>query len=267
MARFDRPISGFVVCRNEVDMLGDALASLDFCREIVIVDSGSTDGTLALIEDHRRQGYPIRLIERPWPGFAAQKQFALEACTEAWCLSLDSDERLDPEMRAALAGLDLAASASNAFALRRRDYLPGYGYQPPAVHAKAMVRLVRKGTARVDEAALVHESILTDGPVEVIARGSILHFRRLTIGQEMAKGAAYARLKAKERFARGRRTNALRLLVNPLGRFLKSYVVHRYFLCGLPGLIYAAMLGQYAFLTEAELYRLGLRDGSAGEAE
>ena len=55
--------------------------------------------------------------------------------------------------------------------------------------------------------------------------------------------------------------------VNPLGRFLKSYVVHRYFLCGLPGLIYAAMLGQYAFLTEAELYRLGLRDGSAGEAE
>src|SRR4051794_36645726 len=205
MARFDRPISGFVVCRNEVDMLGDALASLDFCREIVIVDSGSTDGTLALIEDHRRQGYPIRLIERPWPGFAAQKQFAFEACTEAWCLSLDGDERLDPEMRAALAGLDLAASASNAFALRRRDYLPGYGYQPPAVHAKAMVRLVRKGTARVDEAGLVHESILTDGPVEVIARGSILHFRRLTIGQEMAKGAAYARLKAKERFARGRR--------------------------------------------------------------
>ena len=99
MSRFHRPISAFIICQNEVAVLGECIESLDFCREIVIVDSGSTDGTLALIESYAAQGYPIRLISNAWPGFARQKQFALEQCREPWCLSMDSDERLDPQRR------------------------------------------------------------------------------------------------------------------------------------------------------------------------
>jgi glycosyltransferase involved in cell wall biosynthesis len=258
MNTFDRPISAFIVCKNEAAVIGACLDSVDFCREIVIVDSGSTDGTLDMIEAYRKRGFPIRLIEREWPGYAKQKQFALDQCSEPWCLNLDADERLDPELKAVLSAMPLDDAALSSYAMRRRDYLPGYGYQPPAVHSKAFVRLVRKGTARFDETTLVHEALKGEGRVTTVPSGAILHFRNMSIKEEAAMASAYSDLKAREQFARGRRTSPSKLVFKPLGRFLMSYVAHRNFLCGVPGLIYAAMFAQYSFLTEAKLYRLSL---------
>jgi len=89
------PLSAYVICLNEIEYLGNCIESLQCCKEIVIVDSGSKDGTLELIEKYKSDGYPIKFIHNDWPGYAAQKQFALEQCSEPWCLSIDSDERLD----------------------------------------------------------------------------------------------------------------------------------------------------------------------------
>jgi glycosyltransferase involved in cell wall biosynthesis len=258
MSRFHRPISAFIICKNEAAVLGDCIESLDFCQEIVIVDSGSTDGTLALIESYIEHGYPIRLISNEWPGFAKQKQFALEKCTLPWCLSMDSDERLDASLKAHLSSMPLEDAKLSSYAMLRRDYLPGYGYQPPFVHAKAFLRLVRRGTAHFDHSTLVHEALIGQGPTHVIRKGAILHFRNMSIREDAAKTSFYADLKAREQFARGRRTNLMRLMFNPIGRFLKSYIAHRNFLCGTPGFIYAIMFAHYAFLTEAKLYRLSL---------
>ena len=87
------PISAFIICKNERDHLADCIASLAGFAEIVIVDSGSTDGTLDIIRACAARGVPIRLIEREWPGYTRQKQFAMEQCTQEWCLNLDADER------------------------------------------------------------------------------------------------------------------------------------------------------------------------------
>jgi glycosyltransferase involved in cell wall biosynthesis len=258
MNTFDRPISAFIVCKNEAAVIGACLDSVDFCREIVIVDSGSTDGTLDMIEAYRKRGFPIRLIEREWPGYAKQKQFALDQCSEPWCLNLDADERLDPELKAVLSAIPLDNATHLSYAMRGREYLPGYGYPPPAVHSKAFVRLVRKGTARFDETTLVHEALKGEGRITTIPSGAILHFRNISIGKEAEKAGVYAGLKARNQFQRGKRTNLLKLMFMPLGRFLKSYVAQRYFLSGSPGFIYAAMQAQYSFLTEAKLYRLSL---------
>ena len=265
MSRFHRPISAFIICQNEVAVLGECIESLDFCREIVIVDSGSTDGTLALIEAYAAQGYPIRLISNAWPGFARQKQFALEQCREPWCLSMDSDERLDSAAKAYLSAMPLDDAKLSCYAILRRDYLPGYGYQPAIVHAKAFLRFFRKGTARFDESALIHESLIGQGPVHTLPKGAILHFRNMSMKEETAKTSTYADLKAREQFARGRRTTPLKLFLKPVGWFLKSYVGHRNFLCGVPGFIYAMMFAQYAFLVEAKLYRLSLGDKAPPE--
>ena len=258
MNRFDRPISAFIVCKNEAAVIGGCLDSLDFCREIVIVNSGSTDGTLDAIEAYRKRGFPIRLIEREWPGYAKQKQFALDQCSQPWCLSLDSDERLNPELKAALSTMSFDDATLSSYAMRRREYLPGYGYQPPAVHSKVLLRLVRRGTARFDETILVHESLIGQGRKVTVPSGAILHFRNMSIQEEAAKFSIYADLKAREQFARGRRTNLFKLIFKPIGRFLMSYIGHRNFLCGVPGLIYAGMFARYSFLTEAKLYLLSL---------
>jgi len=254
----DVPVSVFIICKNERDAIGPCIESVDFCREIVIVDSGSTDGTIALIESYRAKGYPIRLIEREWPGFARQKQFALEQCEGPWCLMLDADERLDADLKRTIAALPAEVGGVAAFSIQEREYIVGYGYAPWYVHARFNVRLVRKGKARIDETALIHESFAIDGAVQRLRGGVILHHRALSITDDVARTSTYAALKAEQKFRAGRRTSLARLILAPAMRFIKSYVFQRYFACGKAGFIYSAMLAQYVFLTEARLYRLSL---------
>ncbi|MCO5162769.1 MAG: glycosyltransferase family 2 protein [Mesorhizobium sp.] len=256
-------ISAYIICKNERGFLGDCLDSLRGFREIVIVDSGSTDGTLELIRDYRARGFPIRLIEREWPGFAAQKQFALEQCAGPWCFGIDADERLSDELRTWLAGFVPGDRA--AYAFKRIDYLPGYGYPPPAVHARHHERLVRKDRVRYMLDLRVHEGMIFEGPVEKVAQGRLLHFRNLSVTEEIRKASEYATLKAQDMRERGRRTSFAKMTFRPFGRFIKTYLVQRYVLCGLPGLIYAAEVAFYVFLADAKLYRMSLGAGAPPE--
>jgi glycosyltransferase involved in cell wall biosynthesis len=124
------PVSAFIICRNEAAVISDCIRSLDICQEIVVVDSGSTDGTIELIEDFAARGFPVRLIRRDWLGYAQQKQFALEQCSSDWCLNLDCDERLDETLKTALTSMVFDRPDTAGFAIPRTDYLPAYGYPP-----------------------------------------------------------------------------------------------------------------------------------------
>jgi glycosyltransferase involved in cell wall biosynthesis len=252
----DIALSAYIICKDEKDFLGDCLESLRGFREIVIVDSGSTDGTLDLIREHQARGVPIKLFEREWPGFAAQKQFALEQCTHPWCFNLDADERLTPELRDWLAKFQPGEQAGIAF--KRVDYLPGHGYPPPSVHAQFHPRLVRKERARYDLDLRVHEGLIFDGPVEKVTGPRMLHYRTLSVAEAMEKATGYAELKARDMRDRGRKASFATMTIRPLGRFIKFYLLQRFFLCGLPGLIYSIEAAIYVFLTEAKLYRKSL---------
>jgi len=237
-------------------MLGPCLDSIAGFGEIVIVDSGSVDGTLDLIAQYRSRGWPIRLLHRDWTGFAAQKQFALDQCAHEWCLSLDCDERLTADLRQAISHLPLGQTGPVAYSFARLDWLPGYGYVPRLVHTHRHARLFRRSRAGYDLSALLHEGLVLDGDVVPIPVGRLLHFRNLSVGSELDKANGYATLKARQKFAAGERTGPVRIVTRPLWRFVKSYLLQRYFVCGIPGFIYAALLGIYVFLTEAKLYRL-----------
>lgn len=249
-------ISVFIICKNERTMLGGCLDSIEGFGDIVIVDSGSTDGTLDLIEDYRSRGWPIRLFHRDWPGFAAQKQFALEQCRNEWCLSIDCDERLTGDLKDAIAVLPLEATTAAAYAVGRLDWLPGYGYASRHVHRHFHARLFRRSRGRFDLTAMLHEGLILDGDARPIRVGRLLHFRNLSVGEELDKANRYATLKARQKRAAGERTGPGRIVLRPLWRFTKIYLLQRYFLCGIPGFIYAGLLGTYVFLTEAKLYRL-----------
>lgn len=140
--------------------------------------------------------------------------------------------------------------------MRRADWLPGYGYPPKGVHVRSIQKLVHGARARYDTTQTVHEGFILEGRVAKVETGRILHDRLISISQETPKIASYARLKAHALHASGRRASLASIGFKPLGRFLKSYVIQRYFLCGTPGLLYAGMLAVYVFLTEAMLYRI-----------
>ena len=251
-------ISAFVICKDESVTIRRCLESLSFCREIVVVDSGSTDGTVAIITSMIEKGFPIRLIERPWPGYAKQKQFALEATEGRWCLSLDADEYIDEELRAEILALPLDRTDKVGFWMRRRDHLPGYGYPPAIVHARYLLRLVRKDKAGFDTTQLVHESLSVEGPTDRLKRGVMMHYRNMSVAAESALLNRYSTLKARDQHMRGKKTGPFRLIFLCIGEFVKTYVGQRYFVCGKAGIVHALLRAEYVLLTESKLYRLSL---------
>jgi glycosyltransferase involved in cell wall biosynthesis len=246
------PISATVICKNEAACIGKCLSSLRGVKEIVVVDSGSTDGTLAIVEDLARGGLPIRLIRQPWLGYAAQKQFALDQATEPWIISVDADEWLDEDLRAELPRLIAADAAVAGWRLRRTLTL--YGRLEPVslwTRPELILRLVRRGRARFDESLLVHEGLVGDGETPVSRRGLLRHERGLPLDEQMKKEIVYARLKAEQRLERGRKPSRLKLLLNPPIYFLRIFLWNRFFLCGWAGVIHAATGASYSFMTEA----------------
>ena len=246
------PISATIICKNEEACIGQCLASLEGLAEIVVVDSGSTDGTLAIVEGFSRQGLPIRLIRQSWLGYAAQKQFALDQASEPWVLSIDADEWLDGELRKSLPELIAAAPSVAGWKLRRTLTLYGRaGPVPLWTRPELMLRLVRRGRAHFDPALLVHEGLIADGETPVSRRGLLRHERGLPLDEQMKKEIAYARLKAEQRIGRGKKPSPLKLVFNPPVYFFRIFLWNRFFLCGWAGFIHAATGAIYSLMTEA----------------
>jgi glycosyltransferase involved in cell wall biosynthesis len=246
------PISATVICKNEEACLGKCLESLAGLAEIVVVDSGSTDGTLAIVEGLARGGLPIRLIHQDWLGYARQKQFALDQAGEPWVLSIDADEWLDEDLAGDLPRLVVADESIAGWRLRRTLTL--YGSLKPVslwTRPEHILRLVRRTKAHFDEALIVHEGLIVEGRTEIARKGLLRHERGLPLDQQMRKEIVYARLKAEQRIERGRKPSRLKLFLNPPIYFLRILFWNRFFLCGWAGFIHAMTGATYSFMTEA----------------
>jgi glycosyltransferase involved in cell wall biosynthesis len=258
-ARFGSPVTAAIVCKDEAELIGTCLDSVDFCAEIVVVDSGSTDGTLGIVERYRANGFPIKLFHQEWLGYAPQKQFALDQATQPWRFIVDADEQVDGELKEAVVATVRADDPNiSAWYVRRCDWLTGYGHAHPWVLHNRILRLLRAGKTRIDPDSTIHEGYFVDGARGHIKRGLLLHMRDLTIEDDVARANKYSTDKSAVQRARGRKASTVRLFFSPPFTFLKFYVLKRYFLCGRPGFIYAMMMMFYNFLTEAKSYRASL---------
>jgi glycosyltransferase involved in cell wall biosynthesis len=250
-----------VICKNEAVCIGKCLESLEGLAEVIVVDSGSTDDTLAIVNERARRGQPIRLISQDWLGYARQKQFALDQATEAWILSLDADEWIDDDLRGALPRLLTADSSVAGWELRRTPTL--YGTLAPVslwTRPERILRLVRRGRARFDPDLIIHEGLIPDGETRIAQKGLLRHERGLPLDQQMRKEILYARLKAEQRLESGMKPSWPKLLLNPTIYFLRIFLWNRFFLCGWAGFIHAMTGATYSFMTEAlhrQLYYAG----------
>ena len=233
-----------VITRDEEANLERCLLSARaLAREIVVVDSGSTDGTLAIA---RRLADVV--IEQPWLGYGPQKQFALEHASSDWVLALDADEALTPELAGEIAA---CAFDQDGYELPRRVWYLGRWILHGTWFPDPVLRLFRRDRARYTTHR-VHEGVQLSGTVGRF-RGFLDHYPYRDLAHHAHKMDALATLAAEQMHERGRRATWAHLALRPPFEFLRSYVLRRGFLDGAPGLIAAGMHAHYNFLKYAKL--------------
>jgi glycosyltransferase involved in cell wall biosynthesis len=242
------PLSVAIITRNAASQLEGCLASVAFAEEVVVVDSGSTDGTVELAARHG-----ARVIPKEWLGFGAQKQFAVESARNDWVLCLDADESLSPELREAIIA-ELLAPRALVYAMPRRNRFLGRWLRYGEGYPDWSVRLFHRKHARWGDEP-VHEKVSTRQPV-LRLRGDLLHDSAETLEKYLDKQNRYTTLQAESMRASGRRASVLQLVFSPLLRFVKFYLLRLGFLDGVPGLVHIAIGCMNSFNKYAKLKAL-----------
>jgi glycosyltransferase involved in cell wall biosynthesis len=248
------PLSVAIITRNEEADLPRCLESVaGLAAEIVVLDSGSTDATVAIAQ---RFGARVEITD--WPGFTIQKNRALAACREPWVLSLDADEALSPELATAIRALFAAEMipARGYWINRRNRYLGAWLRH--AWTPEWRLRLVAREEARW-VGGQVHEHIEVAGSTARLA-GDLLHESYQTLDEHLRRTLTYARLGAEDLIACGEGFRPHKLLLSPWGRFLRTLIVQQAWRDGWRGLLIAASsmlaaFAKYAFVLEHALRR------------
>ena len=242
------PLSVAIITRNAANQLDRCLASVAFAEEVVVVDSGSTDGTTELAARHG-----ARVLRKEWLGFGAQKQFAVDAASHEWILCVDADEFLSPELREAIVE-ELKAPRGFVYAMPRRNRFLGRWLKHGEGYPDCNVRLFHREHARWGSES-VYEKIATRAPVLKL-RGDLLHDSAETLEKYLDKQNRYTSLQAQSMRAAGRRANALQLVLSPALRFIKFYLWRLGFLDGVPGLVHITVGCMNTFNKYAKLKAL-----------
>ena len=236
-----QPLSVAIITLNAASQLEACLQSARFADEIVVVDSGSTDGTQALAEHHG-----ARVIQQDWLGFGPQKQFAVEAARHDWVLCLDADERVTPALQSAIeAVLEIGqnsastAAAPHAYRFPRCNRFLGRYLKHGEGYPDWSLRLFNRRHARWSDDA-VHEKVVSDGTIGTLA-GDLLHDSAESLSSYLTKQNRYTSLAADMALAAGKRSSVGRVALSPLVRFIKFYFVRQGFRDGLPGFVHIAI--------------------------
>jgi len=224
------PLSVVLITLNAAAQLEACLQSAVFADEIVVVDSGSTDGTVAVAER-----YGARVVHQDWLGFGPQKQFAVGLARHEWVLCLDADERVAPALQASIE-VALLQPAFGAYRFARCNRFLGRYLRHGEGYPDWNLRLFDRRRARWTN-DVVHENVAADCEVATLA-GDLLHDSAETVASYLTKQNRYTSLAAGAAFAAGKRASVAKLLFSPLVRFIKFYGVRRGFLDGVPGFIH-----------------------------
>ena len=232
-------ISGIIITHNEAQNIARAIRSLPMLDEIIVVDANSADETRRIAA-----GLGAHVVEHPFSGFAAQKNFAAEQAVNEWILSLDADEELNAEAQHAVAQWKSgpeAAPAGYRFA-RRARYLGRWilhsGWYPDW---KLRLYHRRRGTW---QGAYIHESVVVSGAVETLP-GEILHYTCDSLEEHRRRIEFYTDFAAREMLDRGERAGLLRRLFAPPWVFVNTYFLRMGILDGYQGLLIATMAARY----------------------
>jgi glycosyltransferase involved in cell wall biosynthesis len=219
-------LSAVIIAKDEGDRIEDAVRSVAFADEIVVLDSGSTDDTVA-----RAEALGARVVRTDWPGHVAQKNRALAEARGDWIVSIDADERITPELRDSIVAA-LRAPQADGYRVARRNHWLGHRLAHGHWYPDQKLRVARRARARwIGEDP--HDRLVVDGTVGDLC-GDLDHFPYRSLAEHLATIDAYTRIGA-------RRGGPLDLVARPAWHFFSGYVLRRGFLDGVPGLVVHAL--------------------------
>ncbi|MGV6876137.1 glycosyltransferase family 2 protein [Pseudochelatococcus sp. B33] len=249
MTQSPLPLSIFIIARNEADRIGRSIAAVsDLSDDIVVVDSGSTDGTQAIAET-----LGARVIHNDWPGYGPQKRFAEDQCRHLWLLNIDADELVPPDLAAQIRALfDNGGPDVDAYEIRIAEVFPGESAPHPLAYALAPVRLYRRDKGRY-ASSTVHDRVqLAPGSRVKRLKGVIHHFSVRSLGDQLAKLNSYTDALALDLDSRGAKVSILRLFVEFPASFIKAYIGRRHIVRGVYGFMTAMNFAFFRYLRVAK---------------
>ena len=258
-------ITATIITFNEAENIRAACESVSWANEILVIDSESTDSTREIAAQCGAQ-----VIVKPWAGFAAQKQFAVDSARHDWIFSLDADERVSPELQASIKVLQSTneATLADGFRVARRAFYLGRWIRGGGWYPDYQLRLFNRTHGRWGD-RVIHESVTMDQGARVeTLQGDLLHYSmRDTDHHRQMIEERYAPLGAQQMLKDGKLTSRWRITLAGPAAFLRSFLLKGGFRDGRAGLTIANFAWRHATLKHSILYDLQNqhRDGAARE--
>lgn len=241
-------LSIIIITKNSAKTIERCLTSVQFADEIIVLESGSTDGTVSLC-----QQYTSHVFQTDWPGFGIQKNRALEKATKEWVFSIDSDEWISDALRKEIIGT-LQNPIYSVYQMPRCNQYCGQWMRFGDVGRDKVIRLFKRGSAKFND-NIVHESLQTTESIGTL-KSPLMHCAFHSIEELLITMNRYSTLSAEMRFQQGKKTSFMKAICSSVWAFLKAYFFRLGFLDGKMGFIVAITVSQGCFFRHVKLLEL-----------
>lgn len=226
------PLSALIITFNEEKHIKAVLEDIDFADEIIVIDSFSTDKTVALVQEFPK----AKLIQNKFVDYSSQRNFAIECAQNPWILFIDADERFTDELREEVIETIQKPDACSAYLFYRIFYFKDEHLHFSGWQTDKIFRLFQKDKARYVTERLVHEKLKVVGSIGKL-KHKLIHYSYTDYESYKDKMVNYGKLKAKEEMAKGVQPNFFHFYLHPAYKFLYQYLVRLGFLDGQKGII------------------------------
>ncbi len=244
------PLSVYLITKNEIRRIEQALASVaGWVDEIIVVDSGSDDGTLDVVKK-----FTDKIRHKDFVGFGEQYNYAQSLTKNEWVMYIDGDEEVSVGLRDEIIKLfENGGPRADGYMAPRETFYLGRWIKHGGWYPDAILRIYRKSRATWDKG--LHPKLHIDGKIGKLRR-PFLHYNYLNISHQIGTVDRYSKIASIERVAQGKSDALFKMLMDPPFRFIRDYLFRGGFLDGLPGLIIAVTTAYYVFIKYAKTWEL-----------